>query len=145
MDYKIGIWNIKSMNNGKKQKEIKKFIYEEKIHVFSVIETHVKASRLQDVCNKVFGQWDWVSNMNQCRGGCRITVGWNRNVVHVMVLHSTRQMILCLVSLMKRSIVALFMLIIKVLLEESCGETYKWLRWLLVASLGFLWEILMLL
>ena len=55
MDYKIGIWNIRSMNNGKKQKEIKKFIYEEKMHVFSVIETHVKASQLQDVCNKVFG------------------------------------------------------------------------------------------
>ncbi|PWA40520.1 hypothetical protein CTI12_AA562120 [Artemisia annua] len=47
MDYKIGIWNVRSMNNTKKQKEIKKFIYEERIHVFSIIETHVKATKLQ--------------------------------------------------------------------------------------------------
>ena len=78
MDYKIGIWNIRSMNNGKKQKELKKIIYEENLQVFSIIETHVKAPMLNKVCDKVFGQWGWVSNMNQCSGGCRITVGWNR-------------------------------------------------------------------
>ncbi|GKE75761.1 RNA-directed DNA polymerase, eukaryota, reverse transcriptase zinc-binding domain protein, partial [Tanacetum coccineum] len=46
--------------------------------VFSVIETHVKAQKLSKVCERVFGQWDWVSNIGQCNAGCRITIGWNR-------------------------------------------------------------------
>ena len=93
MDYKIGIWNIRSMNNEKKQKEVKKFIYEERLQVFSIIETHVKAPKLNKVCEKVFGQWSWVSNVNQCNGGCRITVGWNSSIVHAMVVHTTRKMV----------------------------------------------------
>ncbi|GJW76252.1 RNA-directed DNA polymerase, eukaryota, reverse transcriptase zinc-binding domain protein [Tanacetum coccineum] len=29
--------------------------------------------KLKDVCGKVFGQWDWISNIAQCNGGCRIS------------------------------------------------------------------------
>ncbi|GJW18232.1 RNA-directed DNA polymerase, eukaryota, reverse transcriptase zinc-binding domain protein [Tanacetum coccineum] len=74
---------------GRKQKEVKKFIYDEKLQVFSVIETHVKAPKLSKVYERVFGQWDWVSNIDQCNGGCRITVGWNNDEVNVLVVHST--------------------------------------------------------
>ncbi|GJZ91203.1 RNA-directed DNA polymerase, eukaryota, reverse transcriptase zinc-binding domain protein [Tanacetum coccineum] len=86
------------MIQGKKQKEINKFIYEEKVHAFSIIKTHLKAPKLHKVCNKVFRQWDWISNISQCSGGCRITVGWNSDEVQVMTIHSTRQMILCLIE-----------------------------------------------
>ena len=53
---------------------------------------------MNKVCDKVFGQWDWFSNVNQCNGGCRITVGWNSSIVHVMALHTTRQMVFCLIE-----------------------------------------------
>ena len=55
MDYKIGIWNVRSMNNGKKTKGNKKNIFVEKIQVFSIIETHIKAPKLHKVCDNVFG------------------------------------------------------------------------------------------
>ncbi|GJZ38347.1 uncharacterized protein Tco_0584538, partial [Tanacetum coccineum] len=64
------VMNGKSMNQDKKQKELKKFIYDEKLQVFSVIETHVKAAKLDKVCSKIYGQWDWVSNMKYCVNGC---------------------------------------------------------------------------
>ncbi|GKD26082.1 RNA-directed DNA polymerase, eukaryota, reverse transcriptase zinc-binding domain protein [Tanacetum coccineum] len=66
--------------------------------VFSLIETHVRAPKLKNVCDKIFGQWDWISNVAQCNGGCRITVGWNSEVVQVVLMHSTRQMMLCLIE-----------------------------------------------
>nr|GEU87477.1 RNA-directed DNA polymerase, eukaryota, reverse transcriptase zinc-binding domain protein [Tanacetum cinerariifolium] len=47
-------------------------------------KTHVKSSKLGKVCYRIYGQWDWVSNIRNCIGGCRIVVGWNPNVVKIM-------------------------------------------------------------
>ncbi|XP_071699756.1 uncharacterized protein [Rutidosis leptorrhynchoides] len=61
-------------------------------------ETHVDISKLTDICSKVFPVWSWVSNMSVCSGGTRIILGWNPNVVNVMVLNMTHQVIHCLVK-----------------------------------------------
>ncbi|GKB27644.1 RNA-directed DNA polymerase, eukaryota, reverse transcriptase zinc-binding domain protein [Tanacetum coccineum] len=42
--------------------------------------------------------WEWQSNMQYCDKGCRIIVGWNTFVVNIMVLHSARQSMLCILE-----------------------------------------------
>ncbi|GJZ53727.1 RNA-directed DNA polymerase, eukaryota, reverse transcriptase zinc-binding domain protein [Tanacetum coccineum] len=41
------------------------------------------APKLKKVCETVYGQWEWISNISQCNGSCRITVGWNSDVVQL--------------------------------------------------------------
>ncbi|GKB29208.1 RNA-directed DNA polymerase, eukaryota, reverse transcriptase zinc-binding domain protein [Tanacetum coccineum] len=48
-------------------------------------------SALSKVCSKVFRSWDWTSNANLCTKGCRIILGWNLDVVNVMVVSQTSQ------------------------------------------------------
>ncbi|GJX73970.1 RNA-directed DNA polymerase, eukaryota, reverse transcriptase zinc-binding domain protein [Tanacetum coccineum] len=36
--------------------------------------------------------------VDECSGGCRITVGWNSEVVQVVLIHSTSQMMSCLIE-----------------------------------------------
>ncbi|PWA81906.1 RNA-directed DNA polymerase, eukaryota, Reverse transcriptase zinc-binding domain protein [Artemisia annua] len=99
-DNVIGLisWNIRSMNKLKKQKEIKRMIVEDSIQVCAILETHVKPHKLQKVCDKTFGSWSWISNVAHSMNGCRILVGWNSNVVNLMVLHSSKQTMFCLIE-----------------------------------------------
>ncbi|GJV95702.1 hypothetical protein Tco_1547279, partial [Tanacetum coccineum] len=41
---------------------------------------------LSNFRSKVFHSWEWTSNASLCSKGCRIIVGWNVDVVHLMVL-----------------------------------------------------------
>ncbi|GJV71773.1 hypothetical protein Tco_1491768 [Tanacetum coccineum] len=42
-------------------------------------------SVLSSVCSKVFRAWEWTSNASLCNKGCRIILGWNKDVVDVLV------------------------------------------------------------
>ncbi|GJU58679.1 hypothetical protein Tco_1236445 [Tanacetum coccineum] len=42
---------------------------------------------------KVFRNWEWTSNVNLCNKGCRIILGWNKDVVDVVVMAQTDQAI----------------------------------------------------
>ncbi|GJX59207.1 retrovirus-related pol polyprotein from transposon TNT 1-94 [Tanacetum coccineum] len=46
----------------------------------------VSNSLLTDVCSRVFKVWEWTSNAHLCNKGCRIILGWNTDVVNIMVL-----------------------------------------------------------
>ncbi|GJW40603.1 putative ribonuclease H-like domain-containing protein, partial [Tanacetum coccineum] len=39
----------------------------------------------------VFRYWEWISNVNLCNKGCRIILGWNKDVVDVMIVAQTNQ------------------------------------------------------
>ncbi|GKA71725.1 zf-CCHC domain-containing protein [Tanacetum coccineum] len=69
-----------------------------KERIQSILETNVKAHKLQKVCAKTFSGWSWASNIDHSPNGCRIVVAWNDLVVNVMVLHSSRQSMLCLIE-----------------------------------------------
>ncbi|GJY64261.1 RNA-directed DNA polymerase, eukaryota, reverse transcriptase zinc-binding domain protein, partial [Tanacetum coccineum] len=56
-------WNVRGMCNSKKQKEFRRFIQEEKPNVCALIETHIKEHKLKRICDFVFGNWSWESNM----------------------------------------------------------------------------------
>ncbi|PWA62420.1 hypothetical protein CTI12_AA218350 [Artemisia annua] len=61
-DLNIAVWNIRSMNIQKKQKDVLNFVREEKLSVCGIVETHVKTASLSKVTDYAFGGWDWVSN-----------------------------------------------------------------------------------
>ncbi|GJU01498.1 RNA-directed DNA polymerase, eukaryota, reverse transcriptase zinc-binding domain protein [Tanacetum coccineum] len=58
MDFRIGIWNVRGMCTSDKQKEVAKFILEEKLQVCSTLETHLKSKKLVKACEKAFGNWE---------------------------------------------------------------------------------------
>ncbi|GKB90330.1 RNA-directed DNA polymerase, eukaryota, reverse transcriptase zinc-binding domain protein, partial [Tanacetum coccineum] len=43
-------------------------------------------SNLQRLCSKVFKQWQWTSNGLMCSKGSRIILGWNPDIVNVVVV-----------------------------------------------------------
>ncbi|GJY24381.1 RNA-directed DNA polymerase, eukaryota, reverse transcriptase zinc-binding domain protein [Tanacetum coccineum] len=81
------------------QKEVKKFIKDEKLSICATLETHLKKKQMHKVCSFVFGGWSWVSNIKECDKGCRIIIGWNEEDVKVMVINSCKQAVLCLVEI----------------------------------------------
>ncbi|PWA48482.1 hypothetical protein CTI12_AA490900 [Artemisia annua] len=85
MDFKIGTWNIRSMNKLNKQKEVRKLIIEERIQVCAILETHIKPHKLPKACDRAFGDWNWLSNVSHSQNGCRILVTWDRNMVDLVI------------------------------------------------------------
>lgn len=75
MDLKIGSWNIRGLSTSNKQTEIRNFIEDESLNFCAVLETHIKQKKLYKIGNDIFGNWEWVTNMQYCDKGCRIMVG----------------------------------------------------------------------
>ncbi|GKB10355.1 RNA-directed DNA polymerase, eukaryota, reverse transcriptase zinc-binding domain protein [Tanacetum coccineum] len=61
----------------------------------------IKNVTVNVINGRIFGQWEWVSNARFCMGGCRIVVGWNPVVVRIMVIHESKQQMLCLIENIK--------------------------------------------
>ncbi|GJR17556.1 hypothetical protein Tco_0966083 [Tanacetum coccineum] len=68
-------------------------VSENQLNVYAILESHVEINTLANVCSKVFRNWDWTSNAGLCNKGCRIILGWNKDVVDVVVMHQTDQAI----------------------------------------------------
>ena len=58
LDLNIVVWNIRSMNIQKKQKDVLNFVREEKLSVCGIVETHVKTASLSKVADYAFRGWD---------------------------------------------------------------------------------------
>nr|GEX45575.1 hypothetical protein [Tanacetum cinerariifolium] len=74
-----------------KQSEVRQVVNENQLSVCAILGSHVDLSSLSNVCSKVFRSWEWMSNASLCFKGCRIIVGWNVDVVHLMVLSQSSQ------------------------------------------------------
>ena len=98
---KIGCWNIRVLGTSDKQKKARKYIVEEALSVCEIIETHLKAKSIQRICDFIFGNWEWTSNMQFCDKGCRILLGWNTDTMNVNIIHQSKQSLLCSISTIK--------------------------------------------
>ncbi|GKA65320.1 RNA-directed DNA polymerase, eukaryota, reverse transcriptase zinc-binding domain protein [Tanacetum coccineum] len=78
--------------------KIKKFIDDEKLQVCAILKTHLKVKSIKKACNWVFGNWNWVSNVDHSPACSRIVIGWNSLLMDVMIVYSCRQAILCLIE-----------------------------------------------
>ncbi|XP_021996309.1 uncharacterized protein LOC110893511 [Helianthus annuus] len=56
-------------------------------------ESHVEVANLDRVCKKVFRNWSWTSNGGLCDRGARVILGWNSDIVDVMTLSQSDQVI----------------------------------------------------
>ncbi|GJS45285.1 uncharacterized protein Tco_0595406 [Tanacetum coccineum] len=59
--------------------------------VDGVSNSHIASSRLDNLCSRVFWNWDWTSNGNLCTKGSRIILGWNLDEVDIMVIAQSDQ------------------------------------------------------
>ena len=94
MDLTIAAWNIRGLGTVSKQDEIKNLIWNEKLSICAVLETHMKKNRIEQVCANVFGSWQWQNNVHMSSKGCRIAVGWDANNVICSLVHATSQAML---------------------------------------------------
>ncbi|GJY09972.1 RNA-directed DNA polymerase, eukaryota, reverse transcriptase zinc-binding domain protein [Tanacetum coccineum] len=71
--------------------EVQQVVSENQLSVCAILESHVNMISLTSVCAKVFRSWEWTSNANLCNKGCRIILGWNKDLVDVMIMAQTNQ------------------------------------------------------
>ncbi|GJY33938.1 hypothetical protein Tco_0418407 [Tanacetum coccineum] len=89
--FSVASWNIRGLNHAPKQSEVRQVVYENNLSVCAILESHVDVSSLYNVCSKVFRSWEWTSNANLCSKGCRIIIGWNKDVVDAMIMSQSSQ------------------------------------------------------
>ncbi|XP_021979680.1 uncharacterized protein LOC110875789 [Helianthus annuus] len=86
-------WNIRGLNQPLKQNEVRLMLSENKVSVCAILESHVEVANLERVCKKVFRNWSWTSNGGLCDRGARVILGWNSDIVDVMILSQSDQVI----------------------------------------------------
>ncbi|GJR90431.1 RNA-directed DNA polymerase, eukaryota, reverse transcriptase zinc-binding domain protein [Tanacetum coccineum] len=57
--------DVKGLSSSKKQKEVVNFIREEKLQVCAILGTHLKSKRIRKVYDRIYGRWNWLTNMRQ--------------------------------------------------------------------------------
>ncbi|GJR53136.1 hypothetical protein Tco_1403657 [Tanacetum coccineum] len=90
--------DAKVLVNDSAKDQVIQLLREDAYSLCGLLETHVKKKNLHRICNRVLGNWEWVSNISSCNGGTRIIVGWDPNSVNVMVLEQSSQVLHCLVE-----------------------------------------------
>nr|GEU31439.1 hypothetical protein [Tanacetum cinerariifolium] len=68
-------------------------VCENNLSICAILESHVDVSSLSLVCSKVFQNWDWISNVTLCNKGCRIILGWNKDIADVLLITQSNQVV----------------------------------------------------
>ncbi|GJW55341.1 RNA-directed DNA polymerase, eukaryota, reverse transcriptase zinc-binding domain protein [Tanacetum coccineum] len=89
--FSIASWNIRGLNRSPKQKEVHQVVNENNLSVCAILESHVDVAIIYDTCKKVCKRWKWTSNGSLCPKGTRIILGWNDDLVDVMSMVQTNQ------------------------------------------------------
>ncbi|GJY36059.1 putative reverse transcriptase domain-containing protein [Tanacetum coccineum] len=61
------------------------------VYVCAILESHVDVAAVYDTCKKVYMRWKWTSYGSICPKGSRIILGWNDDLVDVMTMAQTNQ------------------------------------------------------
>ncbi|GJX22734.1 RNA-directed DNA polymerase, eukaryota, reverse transcriptase zinc-binding domain protein [Tanacetum coccineum] len=96
------------MSSSTKQDEVVNLIAAEKLHICAILESHLKSSLLEKVCSKIFGHWNWDSNMKFSDKDCRIMVGWNSANINMACVCASKQSMLCIVKSTNNKIISFF-------------------------------------
>lgn len=62
-------WNIRGLNQGHKQKELKLFLNKHRIDIMDCLETRVKVKRAAHIINRVAYGWSSVNNYKDDANG----------------------------------------------------------------------------
>ncbi|GJX00799.1 hypothetical protein Tco_0184712 [Tanacetum coccineum] len=66
-------------------------VNENNLSVCAILESHVDVAIVYDTFKKVCSMWKWTSNGSLCSKGSRIILGWNDDIVDVMIMAQTNQ------------------------------------------------------
>lgn len=89
----LACWNVRGLNQTYKQREIRVFIWEKRIALCALLETRVARHNVNRIFDRIFKNWQWVSNSDQGTHGCRICIGWNPAVYNVSIKGMNDQVI----------------------------------------------------
>ncbi|GJX69517.1 RNA-directed DNA polymerase, eukaryota, reverse transcriptase zinc-binding domain protein [Tanacetum coccineum] len=142
MELKIATWNIRGIGTKDKKDVVKKLIMDQKLDVCAVLEARCQSKDVDRICNRIFGIWDWTSNMGKCRKGCRIMLGWNRNIVNVQVLNMSWQSIFCVVETIQQKTKFLCSFIYAANHGKERQELWKDLNIYRSIAAGYPWALL---
>ncbi|GJV85788.1 hypothetical protein Tco_1525686 [Tanacetum coccineum] len=90
-DSDASMTQVHGLTQTSKQDEVKLLIREEAISMCAIIETRLRKKSVNSVCENVNEDWLWVLNAVESRKGCRIIVGWDRNVIGANLIIQTDQ------------------------------------------------------
>ncbi|KAJ9536674.1 hypothetical protein OSB04_un000147 [Centaurea solstitialis] len=97
--FKFAMWNIRGLNSPIKQRQVNELLKEYDISCCAIIETHVHANSLSEICSQTFGNWHWCSNHLVCDHGTRIILAWDMRRVDVVTMEIHAQFIHCQIRL----------------------------------------------
>ncbi|XP_074278426.1 uncharacterized protein LOC141602015 [Silene latifolia] len=106
----IGFWNIRGLNKLHKQTEIKRFLFQNNVGLFGLLEIKVKSRNWNKVKNNVCDSWSICTNNSHHKGG-RIWLIWQPNQYVVDVRYICDQLIHSKVSDKLRNISFYFTLV----------------------------------
>ncbi|GJV21152.1 uncharacterized protein Tco_1370172 [Tanacetum coccineum] len=66
-------------------------VNENNLSICAILESHVDVAVVYDTCKKVCHRWKWTSNGSLCPKGSQIILGWNDDIVDVMIMAQTNQ------------------------------------------------------
>nr|GEX73376.1 hypothetical protein [Tanacetum cinerariifolium] len=73
------------------EEEVRQVVNENNLSDCAILESHVDVVAVYDTCKKVCSRWKWTSNGSLCVKGSRISLGWNGDLVDVMIMAQTNQ------------------------------------------------------
>nr|GEU44258.1 hypothetical protein [Tanacetum cinerariifolium] len=83
--------NIRGLNRSRKQKEVCQVVNENNLSVCIILKSHVDVAAVYDTCKKVCSRWKWTYNGSLYSKGSRIILGWNNDLVDVMIMTQTNR------------------------------------------------------
>lgn len=87
-------WNVRGLNAPNKQKEIKLLCNEERVGLIGLLETKVKQNKVDQLANKMFGVWQYITNLEHHYNG-RIWITWKSNFYHIVPIRMYAQAVTC--------------------------------------------------
>ncbi|KAG8644820.1 hypothetical protein MANES_10G001700v8 [Manihot esculenta] len=91
----IGSWNVRGLNDPKKQSEVNTLIARNKLAAIGLIETRVKQERSQKVQNNLkLYEWQFIDNYQFASSG-RIWVAYDAQLTHLQIVSKSDQTIHC--------------------------------------------------
>ncbi|GKA15175.1 sodium/hydrogen exchanger 6 [Tanacetum coccineum] len=89
--FSIASWNIRGLNRSPKQKKVRQVVNENNLSVCAILESHIDVAVVFDTCKKVCSRWKWTSNWSLYSKDSQIILGWNDDLVDVMIMAQTNQ------------------------------------------------------
>jgi len=87
-------WNIRGLNRPQKQEDVKVFLHQQNVALIGLLETKVKAEKIDSIGANIFGNWQWLHNCTAQSHG-RIWVAWRPSDYSVTPLRQSAQFIHC--------------------------------------------------